>query len=148
MCPVDSTITFSPINPSRVLQPHEDFLFLTLGMSGFDVRRVLIDPSSSVDLLQMSAYKQMSYSSSTLENPGRILSRFNGATMTSQDDVVLPVQVGPVTLNVQFSAVEDLSHFNAIMGRPWLHRIKVIPFMYHQMVSYLTEERQIDFLGS
>ena len=88
---VDDTITFPPINASRVLQPHEYVLVLTLGMSGFDVRRVLIDPGSSANLLQMSAYKQMGYSLSTLENPGRILSRFNGATTTSQGDVVLPV---------------------------------------------------------
>ena len=54
---VDGTITFPPINASRVLQPHEYVLVLTLGMSGFDVRRVLIDPGSSANLLQMSAYK-------------------------------------------------------------------------------------------
>lgn len=70
MHPIDDTVTFPPINASWVLQPHEDVLFLTLGMSGFNVRRVLIDPSSSVDLLQMLAYKQMGYSPSTLENPG------------------------------------------------------------------------------
>ena len=113
---VDGTITFA----SQVLQPHEDALVLTLGISGFNVRRVLVDPSSSVDLLQMSAYKQMGHSPSVLENLGRLLSGFNGATTTSQGDVVLPVQVGPVTLNVQFSMVEDLSHFNAIMGRALL----------------------------
>ena len=62
----------------------------------------------------------MSYSPSALENLGRLLFEFNGATTTSQGDVVLPVQVGLVTLNVQFSMVEDLSHFNAIMGRALL----------------------------
>ena len=64
MHPVDSTITFA----SWVLQSHKDALVLTLGISGFDVRRVLVDPSSSVDLLQMSAYKQMGHSPSILKN--------------------------------------------------------------------------------
>ena len=59
---VDGTITFA----SQVLQPHEDALVLTLGISGFDVRRVLVDPGSLVDLLQMSAYKQMNYSTFAL----------------------------------------------------------------------------------
>ena len=127
MHPVDGTVTFA----SRVLQPHKDALVLTLGISGFDVRRVLVDLGSSVDLLQMSAYKQMGRSPSILENLRRLLSRFNGATTTSQGDVVLPVQVGLVTLNVQFSMVEDLSHFNAIMGHTLLHKMKIIPFTYH-----------------
>lgn len=85
---------------------------------------------------------------SALENPGRILSGFNEATITSLGDVVLPVQVGPVTLNVQFSMVKDLSLFNTIMGRTWLHSMKVIPFAYHHMVSYLTEDKQIDLFGN
>nr|CAN82058.1 hypothetical protein VITISV_010874 [Vitis vinifera] len=84
MRPVDDIVTFPFVKASRVLQPHEDALVLTLGISGFDVRRVLIDPGSSTDLLQMSAYKQMDYLLSALENLGRLLSRFNGATMTSQ----------------------------------------------------------------
>lgn len=100
----------------------------------------MIDPSSSVDLLQMSAYKQMSFPPSALENLGRLLSGFNGATMISQGDVVLLVQVGPITLNVQFSVVENLSTFNTIMGHAWLHRMKPVLLAYHHMVSYLTED--------
>ena len=83
-----------------------------------------------------------------LENPGRILLGFNGAATTSLGDVVLPVQVGLVTLNVQFSVVEDLSPFNAILGRTWLHYMKAIPSTYHHMVSFLTENGQNDLYGS
>ena len=148
ICPVDGIVTFPPVNACQVLQPHKDALILTLGISEFDIRRVLVDLGSSTDLLQMSTYKQMGYLPSALENLERLLFKFNWATTTSQGDVVLPVQAGPITLNVQFSIVEDLSHFNTIMGRAWLHRLKVIPFTYHQMVSYLTKEWHIDLLGS
>nr|CAN79252.1 hypothetical protein VITISV_038224 [Vitis vinifera] len=83
-----------------------------------------------------------------LENPGRILSGFNGSSTTSLGDIVLPVQAGPVTLNVQFSVVQDLSPFNIILGRTWLHYMKAIPSTYHQMVSFLTNNGQIDLYGS
>ena len=56
--------------------------------------------------------------------------------------------VSYLTLNVQFSIVEDLSPFNAILGRTWFHDMKSIPSTYHQMVSYLTEDGQIDLYGS
>ncbi|RVW91248.1 Transposon Ty3-I Gag-Pol polyprotein [Vitis vinifera] len=36
-----------------------------------------------------------------LENPGRILSGFNGSSTTSLGDIILPVQAGPVTLNTR-----------------------------------------------
>ena len=31
-----------------------------------------------------------------------------------------------------------------MLGRTWLHYMKVIPSTYHQMVSFLTEDGQID----
>ena len=69
MCPINNTVTFPPVNASRVLQPHEDAPVLTLVISRLDVRRVLVDSGSSVDLLQMSAYKQTGYLPSALESP-------------------------------------------------------------------------------
>lgn len=81
---------------------------------------------------------------SSLENTGRSLSRFNGASTTSLGDIVLPIQAGLVTVNMQFSVVEDLSPFNAILGRTWLHSVKVIPSTYHQMMSFLTKDGQTD----
>ena len=148
MRPVDGTVTFPPINANRVLRPHEDALISTLGISGFDVKRVLIDLGSSADLLQMLAYRQMGLPSSTLENSRQILYGFNGATTTSLGDVVLPVQVGPVTSNMQFLVVKDLSYFNAIMGCVGFHSINSIPSTYHQMVSYLIEDGQINLLSN
>ncbi|RVW99781.1 Transposon Ty3-I Gag-Pol polyprotein [Vitis vinifera] len=125
--PVDGTIIFPPVDPTRTLQPHHDASSCP-EMGDFDVRRILVDPG--------------------LENPGRILSGFNGSSTTSLGDIILPVQAGPVTLNVQFSVVQELSPFNIILGRTWLHYMKVIPSTYHQMVSFLTNDGQIDLYGS
>ncbi|XP_034708977.1 uncharacterized protein LOC117932040 [Vitis riparia] len=146
--PINGTIIFPPVDPTRILQPHRDALILSLEMGDFDVRRILIDPGSSTDLVQASVISHMGHNLIGLENPGRILFGFNGATTTFLGDIVLPVQAGPITLNVQFSVVQDLSPFNVILGRPWLHYMKAIPSTYHQMVSFLTEDGQIDLYGS
>ncbi|RVX21424.1 hypothetical protein CK203_001726 [Vitis vinifera] len=146
--PIDGTIIFPPADPTRILQPHRDALILSLEIGYFDVRRILVDLGSSADLVQASVISHMGHSLTGLENPGRILSGFNGSSTTSLGDIVLPVQVGPVTLNVQFSVVQDLSPFNVILGRTWLHYMKAILSTYHQMVSFLTKDGQIDLYGS
>ncbi|RVX11836.1 hypothetical protein CK203_009438 [Vitis vinifera] len=146
--PIDGTIIFPPVDPTRTLQPHRDALILSLEIGDFDVRRILVNPSSSVDLVQASVVGHMGHSLAGLENPGRILSGFNGSSTTSLGDIILPVQAGPVTLNVQFSVVQELSPFNVILGRTWLHYMKAIPSTYHQMVSFLTNEGQTDLYGS
>ncbi|RVW13432.1 hypothetical protein CK203_102347 [Vitis vinifera] len=74
-----------------------------LEIGDFDVRRILVDPGSSADLVQASVIGHMGHSLAGLENPGRILSGFNGSSTTSLGDIILPVRAGPVTLNVQFS---------------------------------------------
>ena len=113
---IDDPISFPSLNPNRVIVPHYDALVLTLCINGFDVHRVLVDPVSAVDLLQLPAFIQMKLSSNMLNSAGRILPGFNGATTTTLGDVTLPVKAGPVTQRVLFSVVEDLGPYNAIVG--------------------------------
>ena len=47
---IDGPISFPRVNPNRVIVPHYNALVLTLCISGFDVHRVLVDPSNAIDL--------------------------------------------------------------------------------------------------
>ena len=60
---IDGPISFPLVNLNRVIMPHYDALVLTLCINGFDVYRVLVDPGSAADLLQLLAFKQMKLSS-------------------------------------------------------------------------------------
>ena len=115
--PVDGPISFPPINPSRVITPHHDELVLTLCINNFDVHRVLVDPSSTTDLLQLPAFRQMKVPLDKLSSNGRILSGFNGATTLTMGDIALPVKVGPVIQQVLFLVVEKFGPYNSIFGR-------------------------------
>ena len=124
--PVDDLISFPPINPTRVITPHYDALVLIVCINSFDVHRVLVDPSSAADLLHLPAFKQMRVSIDLLHSPGRILSGFNGATTSSIGDIIFSVKAGPVAQQVLFFVVEDLGPYNAILGRTWMHAMKVV----------------------
>ena len=78
--PIGDPISFSPINLYRVIVPHYDALIPTLCINDFDVHRVLVDPGSDVDLLQLLAFNQMKLSSQMLNSAERILFSFNDAT--------------------------------------------------------------------
>ena len=136
--PLDDLIFFPPINPSRVITPHHDALVLTLCINNFDVHRVLVDPSSVADLLHLPAFRKMKVSLDKLNSAGKIFSGFNGATTLTMGDIALPVKAGPVTQQVLFSVFEDLGQYNVIVGRAWLHAMKVVPSTCHQTISYLT----------
>ena len=121
---------------------------LTLCINNFDVHKVLVDPGNAADLLQLPAFRQMDISFDRLSSAGRILSDFNEVTTVKMDDIALPVKVRPVVQQDLFSVVEDLDPYKAIVGRAWLHAMKVVPSTYHQMINYLTSAGQIDLLSS
>ena len=112
------------------------------------MHRVLVDPSSASDLLQLPAFRQMNLSLDGLSSAGRILSDFNGATTVTMGDITLLVRARPVVQRVLFSVVEDLGPYNAFVDRVWLHAMKVVLSTYHQMISYLTNTEQVDLMSS
>ena len=124
---VDGPISFPPNNPSRVITPHHDALMLTLCINNFDVHKVLVDPSSATDLLQLSTFRQMKVLLHKLSSVGIILSGFNRVTMLTMGDITLPVKAGTVTHQDLLSVVEDLGPYNAIVGWAWLHTMKQYP---------------------
>ena len=146
--PIEGPISFPLVNPNRVIMPHYDALVLTLCISDFDVHKVLVDTGRTVDLLQLLAFNQMKLSTRMLNSARRILFGFNGTTTMTLGDITLPVQAGPVTQQVLFSVIKDFGPYNVIVGRTWLHSIKVVPLTYHQTVNYLTNAGQVDLLSS
>ncbi|RVW17603.1 hypothetical protein CK203_096712 [Vitis vinifera] len=89
----------------------------------------------------------MGHSLAGLENPGRILSGFNGSSTILRRHYTAG---SSWTSHSQRAilVVQELSPFNVILGRTWLHYMKAIPSTYHQMVSFLTNEGQTDLYGS
>ena len=136
--PIDGHISFPHFNPSRVITPHHDALILTLCINDFDVQRVLVDPGSAAYLLQLPAFRQMNISFNRMSSASRILSGCNRATIVTMGNIALPVKAGPLVHHVLFSIVEDLGPYSAIVGRAWMHAMKVVPLTYHKMISYLT----------
>ena len=89
---------------------------LTLCINNFDVHRVLINPGSAADLLQLPSFRQIKVPLDKLSSIGRSLSGFNGATTLTVGDIALPVKAGSITQQVLFSIIEDLGPYNAIVG--------------------------------
>ena len=104
--PIDGPICFPPINPSKVIVPHHDSLLLTLCINDFDVHRVSVNPGSTANLLQLPAFRQMNISLDRLSLTGRILSGFNGETIVTMGDIIVPVREGSVVQQFCFQLLK------------------------------------------
>ena len=75
---------------------------------------------------------------------GRHLTRFNGSRTSFLGEIILLVIVGPVTIFVLFCVIMDSCPLNIIVGRAWIHAMKVVPSTYHQTMSFLMPHGQIN----
>ena len=67
--PIDGTIIFPPVDPTRILHPHRDALILSLEIGDFDVRRILVDPTAQPILYKhqsLATWDTVSEASKTL----------------------------------------------------------------------------------
>ena len=81
------------------------------------MHRVLVDPGSVANLLQLPAFRQMNIPFDRLSSVSRIMSGFNEATMITMGDIALPVKARSVVQQVLFSIFKDLGPYNAIVSR-------------------------------
>ena len=114
-------------------------------MGDFDVRHILVDPSSLADLLQASVISHMGCNLSGLESHLVQIQR-SGDYLLGRH-----CATGPSRPNHSQRTIFDGTRFITLqcyLGATWLHYMKVIPSTYHQMVSFLTEDGQIDLYSS
>ena len=63
---------------------------------------------------------------------------FDGKMMVPRGMIRLLVWVGDVEVQVNFKVVKVFSLYIAILGRPWLHAMGIVPLTLHLKVKYPT----------
>ena len=55
----------------------------------------------------------------------------------------MDLQIGSITFPTLFQVLRILTSFNILLGRPWIHRARIIPFSLHQKVKFIHKGRVI-----
>ena len=71
-------ISFSDDDLRDVIQPHNDALVLTLRVQEYDVRRMLVDPGSSSEIMFARLFDKLGLKCSDLRPTSITLFEFNG----------------------------------------------------------------------
>ena len=61
--------------------------------------------------------------------------------------ITLPIAVKDKVQMTELVVVDTSFAYNMIVGRPWLHSMKVVPSTYHQKVKYPTTTRVDEIKG-
>ena len=130
-----------------IIQPHDDALIITLRIGGYDVRRVMVDQGSAVEIKYPDLYKGLGLRAEDLTPYSSPLVSFEGKVIIPKGQIRLPVQTGSMTVEVDFIVVDAFSPYTAIVARPWLYTLGIVSFTLHQKVKYPFEGQIEEILG-
>ena len=109
----------------------------------YDIKSVLVDNESSVDVLFYDIFLKINLTRQ-LRQISTLLIRFSENLVAAEGEITLPIMVGQKLrqsiVQLTFLVVRVSSIYNAILGRPNLNALKVIISTYHLFMHFLTKE--------
>ena len=109
---------FSDEDKLRTIQSHDNALVVTLRISGYDVKRVMIDQGSAVEIVYPDLFKALNLKPENLTVYSSPLVSFEGKMVIPKCQIRLLVQTGLDVVKVDFIVVDVFSPYTTIMGRP------------------------------
>ncbi|XP_059670776.1 uncharacterized protein LOC132316286 [Cornus florida] len=125
---------------SRVQLPYEDPLVISLLVANCMIRRVLVDPGSSANIIIKTIFDQLEISSSSVRPTSSPLMGFEGIRVDPLGVIDLSVTAAKRTLKENFVLIEIHLSYNLIMGKDWIHRMRGVPFTLHQVMRCLSSD--------
>ncbi|XP_028121917.1 uncharacterized protein LOC114319112 [Camellia sinensis] len=137
-------LSFSTMDLERVQMPHNDALVVTLRVKDIDIKRILIDQGSSVEIMYYDTFKQMKLKDKDLAPATSPLVSFNSQPEWPIGKIILPVKAGSVVKQVEFWVLKVPSTYNLILGRGWLHAMQEVASTFHQVMRFPAPSGQIE----
>ena len=132
-------ISFDEEDLEGTIQPHDDALVVTALISGFVMKRVMIDQGSGVDVMYPNLFEGLGLKNQDLMKYDTPLVLFDGRVVTPEGQISLSVNMEGKKVMVTFMIVRSFSPYTVVLGRPWIHTTKAVPSTLHVKVKFPTE---------
>ncbi|XP_074290632.1 uncharacterized protein LOC141617345 [Silene latifolia] len=97
---------------------HHDGLVLSMQIGTANVRRILVDGGSSVNLIMLDVLKAMKIKDDQITRKSSVFVGFNGETKSTLGEIYLPTYEEGVATYEIFGVLDCLSSYNVILRRP------------------------------
>ncbi|XP_070007882.1 uncharacterized protein [Nicotiana sylvestris] len=113
----NESISFDDADTEGVMTPHNDALVISLLVYDTNVKRVLIDPGSSVNIILLRVLREMQAEDKMIPKV-HTLSGFDNSSVVTKGEVILTTFAAGVIKETKFQVVDMEMTYNMIMGRP------------------------------
>ena len=139
-------MSFSEEDKVGTIQLHDNALVVTLKIWGFDVKRVMMDQGSGVEIMYLDLYNELGLKLEiAYDSP---LVSFDKKIVIPKGQIRLLVQARSEVVEVNFIVVDTYSPYTAIVARPWFHTLGAVSSTLHLKVKYSFGDRIEKLVGT
>ena len=114
---------------------HSKLLYIAAEINDVHIRRALVNTGASLNLIPTSTLKAAEIPLSRVVGAPIEVFGFVGIHECTIGNIQLVLKVGPIIAPTRFHVIDSPVSYHALLGRPWLHKYKVMQSTYHQCVK-------------
>jgi hypothetical protein len=116
---------------------HNRPLYIEGNIGTAHLRRILIDPGSAVNILPVRSLTRAGFAIDDLEPTDVVICGFDNSGTRTLGAITVKLQMSTFSFKVRFFVIEANSSYSALLGRPWIHKYRVVPSTLHQCLKFL-----------
>ena len=118
-------------------------LYLAASINQIPFKRALVDTSASVNLIPLSTLQAIGISEKKIQGCPMEVTGFGGRREYTAGHIQLWLKVGLIASLARFHMVRMEVSYHVLLGRPWLHKHRLVPSTYHHCVKGRLNGRMI-----
>ncbi|XP_075665283.1 uncharacterized protein LOC142634937 [Castanea sativa] len=122
---------------------HRRPLYLVASINQIPIKRALMDTGASVNLVPLSTLQAAGILERKIQWCPMEVTGFGGSGEYTAGHIQLWLKVGPIASLARFHVVKMGVSYHVLLGRPWLHKYRLVPSTYHQCVKRRLNGRMI-----
>ncbi|XP_057733798.1 uncharacterized protein LOC130948966 [Arachis stenosperma] len=143
----DITISFGQSDFRSTSPNLDDPVVISIQAGELLVRKTLLDPGSSADVLFYSTFKKMKLSEKLIQPSSGELIGFSGERVPIMGHIWLTTTMGEIpmskSIDIQYLIVDCYNPYNIIIGRPALNIFKAVVSTLHLCVKFPVQKNRI-----
>ena len=124
-------ITFSNEDMEVGYPDHQRSFYLAASINQIPIKRALVDTGASVNLIPLSTLQVAGISERKIQGCPMEATGFGGRGEYTAGHIQLWLKVGPIASLARFHVVKTEVSYHVLLGRPWLHKHRLVLSTYH-----------------
>src|SRR5436853_6580660 len=121
---------------------HDRPLYFTGYIGSTIITRIQVDQGSALSIMPRRILSFLGIPQYRLSTTNTVIAGFNALSSTPVGKIRLKCQIGDLKTEVTCYVINADPSYNLLLGRPWLHRNRLIPASLHQVIKYIDEDGQ------